>query len=47
MGDFPGYPEPVWYDPGWIVNIILFKRTKKYFIITYYSNDGKGVVVTH
>ena len=25
MGDFPGYPELVWYDPGGIANIISLK----------------------
>ena len=47
MGDFPGYPELVWYDPGGIANIVSLKRLKKYFIIDYHSEDGNGFVVTH
>ena len=29
IGDSPGFPEPVWYDPGGVVNIISLKRAKK------------------
>ena len=47
MCEFLGYSEPVWYDPGRIVNIISLKRAKKYYLITYHSNNGKGFVVTH
>ena len=47
VGDFPGYPEPVWYDPGGIVNIISMGRAEEYFDIDYSSKNNNGFVVTH
>ena len=47
VGNFPGYPELVWFDPGRIANTILLKQAKKYFIIKYHSEDNNGFVVTH
>ena len=42
MGDFRGFPEPVWIDKGGIANIIYLKTAKKYFKILYDSDDGNG-----
>ena len=47
VGDFSGYPDPVWYDPGGIANIISLNRAEEYFKINYSSKNGKGFVVTH
>ena len=47
IGDFPGYPEPVWYDPSGITNIISLKQANKYFVSGYHSEDRKSFVVTH
>ena len=45
MGDFPGHPEPMWYDPDGIANIISLKQAKKYFVINYHSKEWNGFVV--
>lgn len=47
MGDFKGFPEPVWLDEDGIVNIILSIRAKKYFKILYDNNNNNGFVVIH
>ena len=45
MGDFRGFPEPVWLDKGGISKFISLKRVKKYFKILYNSDDGNEFVV--
>jgi len=47
VGDFPGFPEPVWYDPGGIANIISFDKAEKFYKIRYDSESGNGFMVTH
>ena len=47
VGNFTGYSEPVWYDLGWIANIISIGRSEKCFIISYCSENNDGLVVTH
>ena len=47
MGDFKGFPEPVWLDKESIANIISSKRAKQYFKVQYDSDNNNGFVVTH
>ena len=47
VGDLPGFPEPVWYDPGGIANIISMGQAEKYFFVEYSSRDNNGFVITH
>jgi len=35
IGDLPGLPEPVWYVPNWIANILSFDKVERHFKITY------------
>ena len=47
VGDFPGIPEPVWLDEDGRCNILSMKRVKKYYHITYDSDNGRGFIATH
>ncbi|OEU21780.1 hypothetical protein FRACYDRAFT_231926 [Fragilariopsis cylindrus CCMP1102] len=47
VGDFPGLPEPVWLDEDGRCNILSMKRVKKYYHITYDSDNGQGFIATH
>ena len=47
MGDFKGFPHPIWLDEGGIANIISLKRAKQFFHVQYDSDDNNGFVVTH
>ena len=43
IGDFKGYPEPVWYDPNGIANILSMAQVERYFPVTY--GDEKCFIV--
>jgi hypothetical protein len=47
IGDFPGLPEPVWFDKNGRCNILSMKRVKKFYHITYDSDNEHGFIVTH
>ena len=47
VGDFAGLPEPVWLDEDGRCNILSMKRVKKYYHITYDSDNGRGFIATH
>jgi hypothetical protein len=43
LGDFP---EPVWYSPGGIVNILSLKVVAKYYDVEYVSRTEDAFIVT-
>jgi hypothetical protein len=43
LGDFP---EPVWYNPGGIVNILSLKVVAKYYNVEYISRTEDAFIVT-
>ena len=43
IGDIPGYPKLIWYDPKGITNILSMTRVEKNFPITY--GRGKYFIV--
>ena len=45
MGYFADLPEPVWYNPHGIANILSLARLKTYFHITYDSQQGNRFTV--
>jgi hypothetical protein len=47
IGDFPGLPEPVWYDGDGRCNVLSMKRVKKFYHIAYDSDNEQGFIVTH
>jgi hypothetical protein len=47
IGDFPGLPEPVWFDGNGRCNILSMKRVKKFYHIAYNSDNEQGFIVTH
>ena len=40
VGDLPGYPDPIWYDPNGIANILSLSSVRKLFRITFDSDKG-------
>jgi hypothetical protein len=47
VGDFPGLDKPVWFDGDGQCNILSMKRVKKFYHMTYDSDNDKGFIVTH
>jgi hypothetical protein len=47
VGDFPGLDEPEWFDGDGRCNILSMKRVKKFYHITYESDNNKGFIVAH
>ncbi len=45
IGEMPGYPGEVWYNPKGIANILSMANVKKYYRITYDSSQGDGFIV--
>ena len=45
VGDLESYPEPIWYDPNGIANILSLASVKKYSRVTYDSNKGNAFIV--
>ena len=43
IGDIPGYPKLIWYDPKGITNILSMTRVEFFFPITY--GRGKYFIV--
>ena len=39
VGDYGGYPEPVWYTPRGIANVLSLSKVKQHFRIKYDSKD--------
>ena len=39
VGDYGGYPEPVWYTPGGIANVLSLAKVKQHFRIRYVSAE--------
>jgi hypothetical protein len=42
IGQLPGYPGKVWYNPDRIANILSLADTEKYFRVQYDSNQERG-----
>ncbi len=40
MGHFADIPEPIWYNPNGIANILSLARLKRHYRITYDSHHG-------
>ena len=45
IGDLPGYPDPVWYTPKEIANVLSLSLVKKHFRITFDSDSEEGCIV--
>ncbi len=45
IGDIPGYPGEVWYNPKGNANILSMANVKKYYQITYDSSQGDRFIV--
>ena len=46
VGDFPGYPNPVWFDPEGIANILSMSNMQKLYRITY-DSAKEGAFIVH
>ncbi len=45
IGEMPGYPGEVWYNPKGIANILSVANVKKHHRVTYDSNNEDGFIV--
>ena len=45
VGDLPGYPNPVWFDPAGIANILWLSNVQKIYQVTYDSVKEEVFVV--
>jgi hypothetical protein len=46
QGRLGSFPEPVWYNPKGVANILSLNSVKKYYRVTYDSAGGDTFVVT-
>jgi hypothetical protein len=46
QGRLGNFPEPVWYNPKGVANILSLNSVKKYYKVTYDSNEGDAFIVT-
>ena len=47
VGDFEGYPEPVWYTPDGIANVLSLSKVKAHYRVRYDSDADDGCFVVH
>ena len=47
MGWLGDYPEPVWYNPTGIANILSLANVKKYYHVTYDSKSTDTFMVNN
>ena len=45
IGDLPGYPKPVWYDPKGIANILSVRNVSEFYRITFDSKNGNTFTI--
>jgi hypothetical protein len=45
IGQLPGYPGEVWYNPDGIPNILSLANAKKHFCIKYDSSTEKAFII--
>ena len=45
MGTLPGYPEPIWFAPDGIANVLSLARTNKHFRVYYDSSTQNTFTV--
>ena len=45
IGEMPGYPGEIWYNPRGIANILSVANVQKHYRITYDSANGEGFIV--
>ncbi len=45
IGERPGYPGEVWYNPKGIANILSMANVKRHYRVTHDSKHGDGFIV--
>ena len=47
MGDLEGFPEPLWFTPDGIANVLSLANVRKYFEVEYRVEGGNVMFVVN